>query len=96
MLMDPEGEIRVALPGTVGPGAVNIIPLLQGPSPFGFQVRIHHSDAPPTKMSGFTEHVPVPEGQPAVDAEYHVLMGVPELSFTYSQYWVELGTAFQE
>jgi hypothetical protein len=92
---DSEGEIRLALPGALGPGAVNIIASLQGPSPFGFQDRTHHLDAPLMEMSGVTEHVAAPDGQPAADAEYHVFMRVPEGPSTHSQYRVELGTAFQ-
>ncbi len=46
-------------------------------------------------MPGDTEHVPVPEPQPAWTAVYHWLILVPVLSLTHSQYQLDCTSAFQ-
>ena len=95
VLIVPEGEISVAFP-RASP-TLNDIPVLHGPSPALFLVWIHQVAEPEARaVDGVTEQVPVPEAQPACAEVYHVLiLPVPLLSSTHSQYQVELGTAFQ-
>jgi hypothetical protein len=95
VVISPDGEIRITLPGNGSFGDVNDIASLHGPYPWVFQVWTHHSDAPPTGRSGVAEHVPEPEGQPALDAAYHQMMGFPSLGLTLRRYQVALSTASQ-
>src|SRR5258705_8695783 len=69
---------------------------LQGPLPEALAVTMYHWPAPGVSTTaGVSEHVPVPLGQPAWAAVYHVRMRPPELSSTHSRYWVAPATAFQ-
>jgi len=50
-------------------GAVNVIPLLQGPLPDALDVTTHHCPAPGFSTTpGAIEHVPVPLAQPTCAA----------------------------
>ena len=52
-----------------GYGTVIERPGLHAPGPAEFDVRIHHTPVPSARaMPGLTEHVPVPEAQPACAA----------------------------
>ena len=57
--------------------------LLHGPYPAGFQVWIHHCDAPCTGVTGKAAQFPVPLGQPTWAAVYHCWILFPVESSTH-------------